>query len=114
MRSKPRARDIPALPVYALGESMGGAVVLSALASDDPPEVDGVILVAPAVWSRDDMPLSYRAALWLSAHTLPWLHVSGEGLKIWPSDNIPMLRALAAIRCSSTTRAPMRCTASSI
>ncbi len=85
----------PGVPVYALGESMGGAVVLSSLASDRPPRVDGVILVAPAVWSRDDMPLSYRITLWLAAHTVPWLHVSGNGLHIWPSDNIPMLRKLS-------------------
>ena len=85
----------PGVAVFALGESMGGAVALSALANGDPPKADGVILVAPAVWSRADMPLSYRAALWMSAHTMPWLHVSGSGLKIWPSDNVPMMRALA-------------------
>jgi alpha-beta hydrolase superfamily lysophospholipase len=85
----------PNLPVYALGESMGGAVVLSALADATPPQIAGAILVAPAVWSREDMPLSYRAALWLTAHLVPWLHVSGNGLHIWPSDNIPMLRKLS-------------------
>jgi acylglycerol lipase len=88
-----RAR-YPGIPVYALGESMGGAVVLSALATPDAPHVDGVILVAPAVWSRTDMPLSYRAALWLTAHVAPGWHVSGRGVvQIWPSDNMPMLRA---------------------
>jgi alpha-beta hydrolase superfamily lysophospholipase len=71
------------------------AVVLSALADARPPRVDGVILVAPAVWSRDDMPVSYRVTLWLAAHTVPWLHVSGNGLHIVPSDNIPMLRKLS-------------------
>lgn len=85
----------PGLPVYALGESMGGAVLLSALAAPRPPQIDGAILVAPAVWSRADMPLTYRVALWLGAHTIPWKHVSGEGLKIWPSDNIAMLRKLS-------------------
>ena len=90
-----RALRYPGVPVFALGESMGGAVVLSALAMGDAPKADGVILVAPAVWSRADMPLSYRAALWMTAHTLPWLHVSGSGLKIWPSDNIAMMRALS-------------------
>ncbi|HEV2652260.1 MAG TPA: alpha/beta hydrolase, partial [Rhizomicrobium sp.] len=83
----------PGIPVYALGESMGGAVVLSALAGPEPIKPSGVILVAPAVWSRDDMPASYRAALWLSAHVVPGMTVTGSGLKIWPSDNIPMLRA---------------------
>ncbi len=78
-----------------LGESMGGAVVLSSLASPRPPRVDGAILVAPAVWSRRDMPLSYRAALWATAHVVPWKTFTGKGLKIWPSDNIEMLRKLA-------------------
>ena len=85
----------PGLPVYALGESMGGAVVLSALAGPHLPQIAGTILVAPAVWSRAEMPMSYRAALWLTAHLVPWLHVSGNGLHIWPSDNIPMLRKLS-------------------
>jgi acylglycerol lipase len=85
----------PGVPVFALGESMGGAVVLSALAGPNPPRVDGVILVAPAVWSRDDMPIPYRVTLWLTAHTMPGLKLSGKGLKIWPSDNIEMLRKLS-------------------
>ncbi len=89
-----RARN-PGVPVFALGESMGGAVVLSALADDHPPRLDGAILVAPAVWSREDMPLAYRLTLWATAHTVPWLKLSGKGLKIWPSDNIEMLRKLS-------------------
>jgi acylglycerol lipase len=89
-----RARN-PGVPVFVLGESMGGAVVLSALAGPDRLRADGVILVAPAVWSRADMPVPYRVALWLTAHTVPWMRVSGKGLKIWPSDNIEMLRKLS-------------------
>jgi acylglycerol lipase len=85
----------PGGPVYALGETMGGAVVLSALAAPNPPRVAGAILVAPAVWSRADMPMPYRVALFLAAHLMPWLHVSGNGLHIWPSDNVPMLRKLS-------------------
>jgi acylglycerol lipase len=83
------------VPVYALGESMGGSVVLTALAGPGPPRVDGVILVAPAVWSRSDMPLLYRTALWIGAHALPWVHVSGEGLHIWATDNMAVLRKLS-------------------
>src|ERR1700749_1691978 len=85
----------PNVPVYALGESMGGAVVLTSLASAAPPKIDGAILVAPAVWSRSEMPFSYRAALWTVAHTAPWMTFTGRGLNIWPSDNIEMLRKLA-------------------
>ncbi len=103
-----RAR-YPGVPVFALGESMGGAVVLTALASGSPPRADasadapilnadGIILVAPAVWSRGDMPLSYRAALFLAAHLVPGMILSntaaGRVVTIIPSDNEPMLRAL--------------------
>jgi acylglycerol lipase len=89
----------PGIPVFALGESMGGAVVLTALSSDPPlSNVDGVILVAPAVWSRSDMPLSYRAALFLAAHLVPGVILTNTAasrvVSITPSDNVPMLRAL--------------------
>jgi alpha-beta hydrolase superfamily lysophospholipase len=86
-------RRHPSLPVYVLGESMGGAVAMTAFASDMPPKADGLILIAPAVWGRQSMPLSYRLALWTSAHTIRWKSFSGSGLKIMPSDNIEMLRA---------------------
>jgi alpha-beta hydrolase superfamily lysophospholipase len=89
----------PGVPVFALGESMGGAVVLTALESQSPPAADGIILVAPAVWSRSDMPLTYRAALFLAAHLLPGLILSNNAasrvVTIIPSDNIEMLRALS-------------------
>ena len=88
----------PGVPVFALGESMGGAVLLSALAQRDPPPVNGVILVAPAVWSRPDMPVSYRVALFLAAHLAPNLILPNSAashvVTIVPSDNVPMLRAL--------------------
>jgi alpha-beta hydrolase superfamily lysophospholipase len=92
-------RRYPDVPIFALGESMGGAVLLSALATAEAPRLDGVILVAPAVWSRGDMPLTYRAALFLAAHLLPGLILSNNAasrvVTIVPSDNVPMLRALA-------------------
>ena len=92
-----RAR-YPGVPVFALGESMGGAVVLTALGSTPAPAVDGVILVAPAVWSRGDMPMLYRVALFLGAHVLPNMilpnSAAGRVKKIVASDNIPMLIAL--------------------
>ena len=88
----------PGVPVFALGESMGGAVVLSALGSAQPPAVDGAILTAPAVWSRGDMPMLYRVALFLGAHVLPNMilpnSAAGRVKKIMASDNIPMLIAL--------------------
>lgn len=84
----------PGVPLYLLGDSMGGAVVIDTLTGPEAPPVDGIILVAPAVWARSAMPLPYRVALWISAHAVPWMDVSGRGLDIQASDNIEMLRAL--------------------
>ncbi len=84
----------PGKPLYLLGESMGGAVVLAAFNTANPPDADGVILSAPAVWARSTMPWYQRTALWLSAHTIPWAKFTGSGLKIQASDNIEMLRGL--------------------
>jgi len=88
-----RAR-YPHVPLYGLGESMGGAVVLTALASSRPPPLDGAILVAPAVWARSTMPWYYRMALWIGAHVLPSYRPTGKSLGRQASDNIDMLRDL--------------------
>lgn len=84
----------PATPVYLAGVSMGAAVAIITAASR-PHAMDGVILVSPAVWDRADMPWYQTLPLSVLSHSLPWLPVSGRGLKIWPSDNIEMLRRLA-------------------
>ncbi len=88
-------RRHPSLPLYLLGESMGGAVVIVTSNEALLPEVDGVILSAPAIWGRQTMPWYQRGLLWLTAHTVPWMSFTGESLKIKPSDNIEMLRALS-------------------
>ncbi len=92
-----RAR-FPGVKIFAAGESMGGAVLLSALASPQPPAIDGAILVSPAVWSRADMPALYRVALFMVAHIMPGIiltnSAAGKVVKVIPSDNIPMLIAL--------------------
>lgn len=90
-------REHPDTPLYVLGQSMGGAVALLALsgegAGDVAPEVQGIILVAPAVWGWSSMNIFYRAGLWLSAHTTPGWRLTGQSLDVMPSDNIEMLRA---------------------
>lgn len=88
-------RRHPGLPVYLVGISMGGAVALSALSGAAPPDVDGAVLVAPAVWARRTMPVYQPAALWIAAHTLPWLTLTGRGIKVRPSDNREMLIAMS-------------------
>jgi alpha-beta hydrolase superfamily lysophospholipase len=84
----------PGTPLYLLGDSMGGAVVLVAMTGAEPPEADGAILVAPAVWARSQMPFYMRAALWIAARLVPGAEVSGKGLDIQASDNIERLREM--------------------
>ena len=89
-----RARH-PGLPVFAIGESMGGAVVLAAYAQPSKPNVDGVVLIAPAVWGASTMPFWQTGPLWLLSNTIPWWPLSGAGLPVTPSDNNAMLRRLS-------------------
>jgi acylglycerol lipase len=87
----------PGVPHFILGESMGGAVAITAAtgaAGADRPVDDGVILSAPAVWGRDTMNVFERVALWAGYHVAPGMTLTGRGLHIVPSDNIEMLRAL--------------------
>lgn len=81
-------------PLYLLGASMGGAVVLVTARQSPTLNVDGVILSAPAVWGRETMPWYQTTMLWISAHTMPGARLTGRGLDIMASDNIDMLRAL--------------------
>lgn len=88
-------RRHPDKPLLLVGLSMGGAVALAGLADDRFPAVDRAALVAPATWGRATMPGIQRWALWLAAHTLPWLEVTGRNFRRLPSDNFAMLRAMA-------------------
>jgi acylglycerol lipase len=89
------AKKHAGVPVYLLGESMGGAVTIAAMTRGNAPKVDGVILVAPAVWGWDTMPWYQRWLLAVAAHTVPWLELTGGSLEVWPSDNKPMLRSFS-------------------
>lgn len=83
----------PKVPLYLLGHSMGAAVILAADRPENPLPCAGVVLAAPAVWSRNTMPFYQRWLLWLAAHTIPWVRLSGQDLHITASDNKEMLRA---------------------
>lgn len=90
------ARKHPGVPLYLLGESMGGAVAIKALAEYPMPHVKGLILVAPAMWGGDTMNSFYRSTVWLTAHVAPFHEFTGSDLKILASNNIPMLRQMVA------------------
>lgn len=84
----------PELPIFVLGHSMGGAVVMSALA-EGRVAVDGAILVAPAVWGWAAIPFPLDAMLWVTAHLTPGVTVTGESLDRWPTDNMEVLREMS-------------------
>jgi len=92
-----RARH-PGLPLYLLGESMGGALVVAAVtgvSGAEKPVQDGIILMAPAVWGRSYLNIFERGALALAYAFVPNMTFTGQSLHIMASDNIEMLRELA-------------------
>jgi alpha-beta hydrolase superfamily lysophospholipase len=91
----------PKAVIAVVGESMGGAVAIAAFASDDPPAADRLVLAAPAVWGWDAQPLTYRVALWLTAHIAPASRVEAPDWlvrHILASDNIEELRRMGRDR----------------
>lgn len=88
------AEKHPQTPIYLLGESMGGAVIIITAAQMKLPQVEGVILAAPALWSRDFMPWYQTSLLWLLSYSMPWLTLTGESVGVVASDNIEWLRTL--------------------
>lgn len=95
-----RARH-PAATLAVAGESMGGAVAISAFASDRPPVADRLVLIAPAVWGWGSQPLLYKTTLWLGAHTIGGRNVSPPDWavrKIVACDNIEHLRRMGRDR----------------
>ena len=83
----------PGLPVVVLGESMGGAVALSAFSSANPPRAQACVLVAPAVWGWSVLPTAYRVALWAAMYALPSWGLTGAGRRIRSTDNEEVARA---------------------
>ena len=86
----------PEIPLYALGDSMGAPVTMVALVREPQLPVKGAVLVAPAVWGGQSLNPIYRAVLWLGAHTVPRLRVSGRGLKLMVTDNEDVLKEMRA------------------
>lgn len=75
-----RAR-YPCRPLFLMGESMGAAVVLLALAKGSTLPADGAVLIAPAVWGTDAMPWYQRLGLWLAVRMMPGKYFSSETVR---------------------------------
>lgn len=87
-------RQYPDLPIFVLGESMGAAVAITALRGFKEVTLAGLILSAPALWSRDTMPWYQQWVLALASGMAPDLTLTGSGLRVQASDNLEALRAL--------------------
>lgn len=85
----------PGLPLFVLGHSMGAAVVLAAEA-DDSLRADGLILAAPGVWGDCALPLPLRMSANIAALFAPGKTLTGERAQRQATDNIEVLRKMAA------------------
>jgi len=86
-------RAHPGAPIYALGHSMGAAVVMAA-AAEAPLDADGLILAAPGVWGGDALPIPHRLSLNLAANIAPGKTLTGERAGRQATDNIDILREM--------------------
>lgn len=91
-----RARH-PNARLVMMGESMGGALAMVAATRPDPSAADAYVLVAPAVWGREQMGIVLSSGLWIVASVAPGWAVTGAEvpIKIRPSDNRDALIRLA-------------------
>lgn len=83
----------PKQPLYIAGTSMGGAVALLAAGSGEL-NADGIILLAPAVWTSETQPFYQRWSLAFAKRFTPSWSPTGESLNIRPTDNIEMLKRI--------------------
>ena len=91
------AQANPGAPLYVMGESMGGAVAMCLAARPDPLPVSGYVLLAPAVWSSDQMSPLMTGSLWTAATVLPDWQLTGRELPlhVQASDNLDALYRLS-------------------
>ncbi|WP_102325325.1 alpha/beta fold hydrolase [Komagataeibacter saccharivorans] len=69
----------PGVPLYVMGESMGGAIATVLAARSDAPPVAGYILLAPALWDMDG---GARTVTRLMAALAPHGRLSGRELPV--------------------------------
>lgn len=65
-------RAHPHAKIVVVGDSMGSAEAIATFGADGAPEIDRLILVAPAVWGWSTLPDHYALTLWVGAHLFPW------------------------------------------
>jgi acylglycerol lipase len=91
-----RARH-PGTRLIIMGESMGGALAMVAATRPAPPPADAYVLLAPAVWGREQMGVLLSSGLWVVSSVAPGWEVTGAEVpvRIRASDNRAALIRLA-------------------
>jgi len=84
-----RARH-PGLPLFMLGESMGGAVLV--LAGSQAALADGLVLSAPALRGRNSLAWPARVTLDMLTALVPGLQLSSSAPVFRPTDNLEAWR----------------------
>ena len=90
-------RRHPRAVLAVVGESMGGAVAMTAFASDRAPDADRLVLCAPAVWGWSSQPLPYKTSLWFTARLFGDKVLQPPSFvtrRVRASDNYPELIAM--------------------
>lgn len=85
----------PGLPLFLMGESMGGAVAILSGGEGKVVGADGVILISPAFLGWSHLGFAERTLLRTMMEISPGSQVTGQGLNRQPTDNIPVLKALS-------------------
>ena len=65
-------RQHPNAKIVVIGDSMGAATAMATFGGEGAPNIDRLVLAAPAVWGWSTLPDQYALALWVGAHTFPW------------------------------------------
>ena len=91
-----RARH-PGARFVLMGESMGGALAMVAATAPEPAAADAYVLLAPAVWGREQMGILLSSGLWIVSSVAPGWEVTGAEvpIRIRASDNREALIRLA-------------------
>jgi len=66
---------------------MGAAELMCLATASNPPADAAYVLVAPAVWDRDEMNPIERVALWVASSLMPGMTTTGQVAHVTPSDN---------------------------
>ena len=85
-------KKYPSKKIFILGESMGGAIAISLLKEKNI-NIEGLILVAPAIWDFKEQNFFLSKFLYIFSRLFPDISLSGKNLiKVIPSDNNKMLK----------------------